>query len=219
MNFIKDNNISKYNYDIHYYVKLSITKFVKQDEFNIINNECIKGKLFKYDNNIINDLNNYCKENKFIKEKQQYILNKVYNKYKYIINNNTNEYYKKELLNGKIFDDNLLYTEIYTPINFYEFPNKIYDNEIKKRTIFFKEYIEIEKDLLDNKLIENPKLTIDINEDNFIIVDLNIFNYKNNYIINDIILYDLMNILKILNINITKDNILNYIDNVKKICL
>lgn len=219
MNFIKDNNISKYNYDIHYYVKLSITKFVKQDEFNIINNECIKGKLFKYDNNIINDLNNYCKENKFIEEKQQYILNKVYNKYKYIINDNTNEYYKKELLNGKIFDDNLLYTEIYTPINFYEFPNKIYDNKIKKRTIFFKEYIEIEKDILDNKLIENPKLTIDINEDNYINIDLNIFNYKNNYIINDIILYDLMNILKILNINISKDNILNYIDDVKKICL
>lgn len=218
MNFIKDNNISKYNYNTKYYAKLCIIKCNITNKYNINNSDCLKGKNIKYDDNIINNLINYCNNNNFIKEEQYYTLYKYENKYKYDIQDKELIYYKKEFLNGKLYDDNLLYCEISVPINFYEMPNIIYDEVLKHRFLYIKEYNEIKKDIIDNKLIENPKLIIE-NNDNIINISLDLCNYKNNYIINDKILYDLINILNILNININKDIILNYIDDIKNVCL
>ena len=218
MNFLKDNNISKYNYKTKFYIKLCICKCHIINKFNIINYNCIKCKLYDYNKNQINKLIEYCQNNNFKQIDKELYICKYNNKYKINVINDETLYLKKELLNGKLYNNNLLYCEISTPINFYEIPNIIFDETLQQRTLFIREYIEIEKDILDNKLIENPKLIL-IKNNNQIQIQLDLCNNKNNYKISDNILNDLINIFNILNINISKDDILNYINNVKKVCL
>ena len=218
MDILKDNNISKYNNNIKYYCKLNIIKCNFLSKTDYINNTELKlGKLYKFNDDILQKLNEYCINNKFNKEEQDVIITKYYNKYKYSIKNYENKYIKKELINGKIINNNLLYCELSTPINFYEIPNIIYNDEKNEHKILYiKEYIEIKKNILDNKLIENPKLIIEIVNNN-ILISFDIFNHDNNYNNNNF--NDLINILKILDMNIDKKYIIEFINNLKEFYL
>lgn len=201
MEFIQNNNISRYNYNNKYNVKVCFMKVNK-----------INDKLYKYYNyDNLNDIHNYLLNNNYDYIDEDVIITNFNNIYKY--DNNENETYTKEENILSEYDDNIImYTKIYTNVMFNEMPNC--NLETKKYHIkkYIKEIKLEDKTFLDNKLIINPFITI-INIDNRIEIQIDIGNNKENFdfkCLNN----EIDKILIFLKINI-KNNLEDYVNKIQ----
>ena len=220
MEYLSELNLSKYQIKINYDINLYFVKCNKiYDDLDLLNNHDVIMEINRYSEDQIKKIIDYCRNNKFIENYDNYQMIYFNDLYKCISDTDIN-YYKDINLNIKNLitrdNDYVSYVNIHSAISSFKFPSLVhYDKVINKKIhSFTKRFVDDGIISIIEKKNDNIDCVIEI-FDNKCNCKITLGNNNHKFKLTNQMINQIKEILDLLQINISIESLAETINNIQ----